>query len=381
MLRKLKLQFLGVGGVGMMTFVACAHLWDATQLMRCSCTHVTDGVGLGGWGGDDDAPCMCTPVRCYSTDALLLHRCWMLCNWWGGVGMMTFLACAHRWDATQLMRCSCTHVECYATDGVGWGWWRSLHVHTCEMLRNWCLALAHMLDATQLVGWGGDDDVPCMCTPVRCYATDALLLHRCWMLRNWWGRWWWWRSLHVHTCEMLHNWCVALAHMLDATQLVGWGGVGVMTFLACAHLWGATQLMPCSCTHVGCYATDWVGLGGGVVMMTFLACAHLWGATQLMPCSCTHVGCYATDWVGLGGGVVMMTFLACAHLWDATQLMRCPHMLDATQLMGWVGGSHFLLLVITQSFGQWRSKIRIRNCSLWYLQYGQCYPNHSESLL
>ena len=50
-------------------------------------------------------------------------------------------------------------------------------------------------------------------------------------------------------------------------------------------------------------------------------------------------------------------------------------MLDATQLMGWVGGSHFLLLVITQSFGQWRSKIRIRNCFLWCLQFGQCYPN------
>ena len=32
--------------------------------------------------------------------------------------------------------------------------------------------------------WGGDDDVPCMCTHARCYATDALLLHTCSMLRN-----------------------------------------------------------------------------------------------------------------------------------------------------------------------------------------------------
>ena len=33
------------------------------------------------------------------------------------------------------------------------------------------LALAHMLDATQLVWGGGDDNVPCTCTHVGCYAT------------------------------------------------------------------------------------------------------------------------------------------------------------------------------------------------------------------
>ena len=69
---------MGWGGVGMMTYIALAHMWDATQLM----------------------------------------------------GMMTYLALAHMWDATQLM---------------GWGWWRILHLHTCEMLRYW---------------WGGDDDAP-----------------------------------------------------------------------------------------------------------------------------------------------------------------------------------------------------------------------------
>ena len=33
--------------------------------------------------------------------------------------------------------------------------------------------LAHMVDATQLVrgGWGGDDNIPCTCTHVGCYAT------------------------------------------------------------------------------------------------------------------------------------------------------------------------------------------------------------------
>ena len=76
--------------------------------------------------------------------------------------------------------------------GVGWGWWRSWHLHTCDMLRNWSgnglgwvglgmmtfLALAHMWHATQLmgggVGWGGDD-VLGTCTHVTCYATDRVM--------------------------------------------------------------------------------------------------------------------------------------------------------------------------------------------------------------
>ena len=70
---------------------------------------------------------------------------------------------------------------------------------------------------------------------------------------------------------------------------------------------GGDDNIPCTCTHVGCYATDGVGGGGD----------------DNIPCTCTHVGCYATDGVGGGG---MTTFLALAH------------MLDATQLMGWVGG-------------------------------------------
>ena len=31
--------------------------------------------------------------------------------------------------------------------------------------------------------------------------------------------------------------------MLDATQLMGWGGVGMLTFLVLAHMFDATQLM------------------------------------------------------------------------------------------------------------------------------------------
>ena len=49
---------------------------------------------------------------------------------------------------------------------------------------------------------------------------------------------------------MLRNWSgmitfLALAHMLDATQLVrgGWGGGGMISFLALAHMLDATQLV------------------------------------------------------------------------------------------------------------------------------------------
>ena len=109
------------------------------------------------------------------------------------------------------------------------------------------LALAHMVGATQVmgwggvgVGWGGDDNVPCTCTHGRCYATSC--------------------SLHLHTWSVLRkSW--------DGVGL-GWGGVGMITFLALAHMVGATQVM---------------GLGwGGVGMITFLALAHMVGATQVM---------------------------------------------------------------------------------------------------
>ena len=67
--------------------------------------------------------------------------------------------------------------------------------------------------------------------------------------------------------------------------MLGWGGGDVN--------------VPCTCTHVGCYARCWVGVGG---MLTFLALAHMLDATQ--------------DGVGVGG---MLTFLALAHMLDARQ--------------------------------------------------------------
>ena len=126
---------------------------------------------------------------------------------WGGVGvgMITFLALAHMVGATQHhVSCTCTHGRCYATSC-------SLHLHTWSVLRNiMFLALAHMVGATQLMGWGwgGDDNVPCTCTHGRCYATSCFL--------------------HLHTWSVLRNiMFLALAHMVGATQLMGWGWGGV----------------------------------------------------------------------------------------------------------------------------------------------------------
>ena len=65
-------------------------------------------------------------------------------------------------------------------------------------------------------GAGGDDNVPCTCTHVGCYTNDL----------GWGG--------------MITF--LALAHMLDATQVV-WGGGGMITFLALAHMLDATQMV------------------------------------------------------------------------------------------------------------------------------------------
>ena len=64
----------------------------------------------------------------------------MLRNCWGGVGMMTFFELAHMVDATQLL----------GWGGVGSGWWHSLNLNTWWMLRTHggCYATAG-------VGWGG----------------------------------------------------------------------------------------------------------------------------------------------------------------------------------------------------------------------------------
>ena len=63
------------------------------------------------------------------------------------------------------------------------------------------LALAHMVGATQVMGWGGVGVG---------WGGDGK------------------RSLNLHTWSVLRNsMFLALAHMVGATQVMGWGGVGV----------------------------------------------------------------------------------------------------------------------------------------------------------
>ena len=158
---------------------------------------------------------------------------------------------------------TCTHGRCYATSCF-------LHLHTWLVLRNiMFLAFAHMVGATQ-------HHVSCTCTHGWCYATSCFL--------------------HLHTWSVLRN-------------IMGWGGVGVgmITFLALAHMVGATQHhVSCTCTHVWCYATScFLHLHTWLVLrnIMFLALAHMVGATQHhVSCTCTHGRCYATSWGGVGLG-------------------------------------------------------------------------------
>ena len=76
------------------------------------------------------------------------------------------------------------------------------------------LALARMVGATQ-------HHVSCTCTHGWCYATSCFL--------------------HLHTWSVLRN-------------IMGWGGVGMITFLALTHMVGATQhhVCRCLCMHKTC---------------------------------------------------------------------------------------------------------------------------------
>ena len=168
-----------------------------------------------------------------------------------------------------------THFTYVPQPGVGWGGGggvgcNDMHCHahncTCAHVGCYAIALAHMLDATQLhlrTCWMLRN---CTCAHVGCYAIalahmlDATQLHlrTCWMLRN-------------CTCAHVGCYAIALAHMLDATQL---------------HLRTCWMLRNCTCAHVRCYA---------------IALAHMLDATQLhlrtcwmlRNCTCAHVRCYA----------------------------------------------------------------------------------------
>ena len=100
--------WVGVGG--MLTFLALAHMLDATQdaglgwggmltllHLHWTCWMLRKMLGWG--GGDVNVHCTCEHVGCYA-------RCWV-----GVGGMLTFLALAHMLDATQ-------------DAGLGWGGWQ-----------------------------------------------------------------------------------------------------------------------------------------------------------------------------------------------------------------------------------------------------------------
>ena len=161
------------------------------------------------------------------------------------------------------------------------------------------------------VGWVGDSNVPCTCTHFWCYATGCFSLTcthvGCYVIDFPWSR------THVR--------CYA-------SDGVGWGGLGTVTFLALAHIFDATQQD----------VSLWLAHMLDATSLTFLGLEHMWDATQVM------------GWGGLG----TVTFLALAHIFDATQqdvslwlahmldatsltFLGLEHMWDATQVTGWGG--------------------------------------------
>ena len=127
---------------------------------------------------------------------------------------------------------------------------------------------------------------------------------------------------------------------------VGWGGVGVMTLIALAHMLDATHLcLSCHCTHAGCYATVFVLSPHTCWMLRNCVClviAHILSLHTCwmlricgLCCHCTHAGCYACHGVGRVG--VGWGWWRSLNLHTCWMLRNCvclvmAHMLDATQL-------------------------------------------------
>ena len=107
------------------------------------------------------------------------------------------------------------------------------------------------------------------------------------------------------------NSCPKGVYIYEVGVGLGWGGVGMVTFLELAHMVGATQHhVPCTCTHGRCYASHGMGWGGDGNV------------------TCTHGRCYATS---------------CSlhlHTWSVLRnimFLALAHMVGATQVMGWGG--------------------------------------------
>ena len=212
------------------------------MLLNCVClviARMLDArpvmVGRVGWGGDDDVRWTCTHAGCCATVFVLsLHTCWMLRN-------CVCLVIAHMLDATPVM-------GWLGWCGAGWGWWRLLNLHTCWMLLGCvCLVIARMLDARPVMGWVGWN------------------LHTCWMLSL---------SLSFSLYGTGRSLSALWACMLDAAQLC----------------------LSCHCTHAGCYSTAFV-LSLHACWMLGLSWGGYRGGDDDVRWTCTHAGCCATVFV------------------------------------------------------------------------------------
>ena len=222
---------VGWGGVGMIPFLAIAHI----SVLRNWCFfHLHTS-------------------RCYATDVSALAHISMLRNWCflhlhtcRCYATDASFTCTHL-DATQLMFLALAHIS---------------------MLRNWCSLQLHTS---------------------RCYATDAsftcthldatqlmfLALAHISVLRNW-------CFSHLHTSRCYAYWCFLHLHTsrcyatdvsctcthVDATQLM---------FLARAHIWVLCNWCSLHVHTSRCYATD-----------VLCNCTHL-GARQLMFLALAHI--------------------------------------------------------------------------------------------
>ena len=93
----------------------------------------------------------------------------------------------------------------------------------------------------------------------------------------------------------------------------GWGGVGVFTFLALAHIVDAMAMFTFLALAHMVVATARLGFGVGLGGDVHVPCACKHGRCYgdvHVPCTCTHGRCYGT--LGVWGGVGMFTFLALA---------------------------------------------------------------------
>ncbi len=180
--------------------------------LRCWASPGKRRKGWMGWGGDDDVFCTCTHVKCYATDGL-------------GVGSSFFISSEKKQASFIPTRPPTTYVNTRLVDY----WWCSLpavcktQLWHIKLQSKWSPGAIYMLYTTvsprSVADWGGGVyfNKEQRWGGVGWGWWRILHLHTCEMLHNWWE---WWRILHLHTCEMLRNW---------------WGGDDDVSWTCCEH--------------------------------------------------------------------------------------------------------------------------------------------------